>query len=418
MHPSTPCPAAWDRAPERGFAVPVAMAFMVLLTLLGATAAFVVTSDVRVEGLFAGNARAAEAAASGMEHARAVLADSTTTAADWPVTGSLDGYAYRIDVSPDRFDFGSGERQVFFDEEDATGHNGAAGDSVFVINAGASRGRVRATQSLWLTRRSVPRLPAAVSIHARGATEWRAGAIISGLNVSHAGFALDATAPDSTGLCGENRAAINMAHANALAPTVTATLDGDPGTAGSAPPYVTYESSADAVGPEDVLRVPAGALDPFRRSGYIHGLSPPDTLSGVTWIDDEAASAGRCLTSGGCGDIAGSGVLIVHNPRFDPRQHDPSDPQFDAGIAANPAFGPAVLHDLSGGIFRGIVIVDQLPETTSGSFRVQGAIVELSRRAGTVRFDWPGARVDYSCPSIIDAARAAGSGPRLLAWKG
>ena len=112
------------------------------------------------------------------------------------------------------------------------------------------------------------------------------------------------------------------------------------------------------------------------------------------------------------GDLDGSGVLIVHNPLFDPREHDPEDSLYDPARAADPSYGPATLGNVTGGTFHGVIIADRI-ERLTGQTAVYGSVVTLSRThessmAGT-------ARVQYSCAAVQLASRTVQL-PRRLAW--
>ncbi|MGH7541775.1 MAG: hypothetical protein ACRELC_12320 [Gemmatimonadota bacterium] len=404
--------------PARGFAVPMVIAFLVALGFLGAGAVWLTMGSLRVGTLYAAHDRASRTADAVLQRAVAVFADSGPAPGAWPVTGTLDGHAYTATIARDSFDFGTGLRPVFLDAAGGDRRNSDGdGDPIYVISAAATRGPWRATQSLWITRRATFDLPAAFSINARGAARWEGGWTISGTNVTADGAPVDPTDASTAGACDENRAAILLTRSDASIGALDVTVSGNPAYAGESPPY-TRRGGASWSGAEEVLGVDEGTLVGRARTGLQHHVQRPDTLSGLTWITDQAGGGLSCLTRHGCGNIDGSGVLIVHNPRYDPRVHDPTDPRYDLLASLDPRNRPARLLDLRGGTFHGLVVVDKAPATPSAAATIHGAVVVLSS-ASNARFDWPaGSVVRYSCDALSRAARSLGLPPRRLAWKG
>lgn len=409
-------PAARREVPSDAFAVPMVLAFIVALGLLGAGAVWLAVGGLRSAGLYTAHERAARTAEAALDRAVATFADSGAAPRAWPLTGSVGGHAFRATIARDSFDFGHGPRPVWIDAAAGDVRNGdGRGDPVYVIRASASRGSYRSTRLLWVSRHSTFDLPAAFSVNARGMSRWRGPWTISGTNVDAAGAPVDPADAAVTGACSENRPAIQLTHptANPIAQGIS--LSGNPAYAGEIPPYVRRDGVEPWSSAEEVLGVEEGALDAAQRSGLQHDAQRPDTLSGLTWITDRAGAVGACLTRTGCANIQGSGVLLVHNPRYDPREHDPTDPRYDPTVVLDPGRAPARLVNLSGGTFHGLVVVDEAPDRPGGPVTIHGAVVVLSSASGARR-EWDGSAVRYSCDALSRAARALGLPPRRLAW--
>lgn len=410
--------AAWTRSLEPGgFAIPVVVMFLVAISLLAAAATVLTTSEQRIAGLYGASDRAHLVAGSGLEHAMGVYRERGTVPGAWPARGEVDRYEYEARVASDSFDFGSGRRPVWLDTRGRRNGEGR-GQPVHVLTSTARRGAYTSTQRLWVARWLVPRLPAAVTLGARGGVRWSAGDL-SGIDVSESGVPVDPGSTVADGECAENRPAVHMARSDAAVPILLARLSGNSRYSGESPPYTTRGPPPGWRGAQDVIGGPSEVLESARRSGARHHLRRRPTLRGVTWITDRAGGPGSCLTRRECASIEGEGILFVHNPRYDPREHDSADPLYDPLKAASPAHQPARLVDISGGTFRGLVVVDRLPETTSGPFSIVGALVELTSTSSFRVLDWhPDSSVRYSCSTLVEAARSAGLGPEVIAWKG
>lgn len=405
-------------AVARGFALPMVLVILLALAVVSTTSAILTSSELRLTGIMRAGETAFLAAEAGLEHGTLRFGTEGPAAPDWPVGGLVDGYYYEVAARPDSFDFGGGWGEVSYDAR-AFGEplNGdGLGDVVWVLEATASRESYVARQSLWLVPTAVPVVPGAVTATGSGQTTWEGGDV-SGIDSTVDGWAkdsLDTTAPRT---CGGNRPAFHSLSPAAPAPQLLADAVSGHAAYGGADPAFTAAGSGRWSGVEDVLGVEEGSLDGFQTTGLEHNLPLPDSLAGVTWITDQAGALGSCLSFQGCASVQGRGILIVHNPRYDPLEHDPAHPLYDPEKAADPANAPAQLHDLGGGTFRGLVVVDRLPEEPSGAIAIHGALVVLSAgESWSVK--WPGGTlVEYSCDALVAAAEEAGLGPRRLAWR-
>jgi hypothetical protein len=153
--------------------------------------------------------------------------------------------------------------------------------------------------------------------------------------------------------------------------------------------------------PEPRDAFPDGVLPILDAGGTLPRLEdlpePPATGAhqGVSWS--------RRSYSGG---LEGRGILIVHNPLFDPVKHEASRRAIELGAPGegyDPAYShldptrqPARLEIPSGGAFAGVIIADALGEVTA-RFTLTGALVTLSRSVQVV---------SVSAPLRIDGDRA------------
>jgi len=115
------------------------------------------------------------------------------------------------------------------------------------------------------------------------------------------------------------------------------------------------------------------------------------------------------------GSLEGQGLLVVHNPRYDPLRHEASRRAMEEGVFLpeyDPSYShldssrqPARLEIVSGGDFRGIVVADTLGPVFEKT-RIIGALVTLTRGPLSLRAD-AALEVLYS----RDTVAAAGRGP-------
>lgn len=194
------------------------------------------------------------------------------------------------------------------------------------------------------------------------------------------------------------------------------TLVGDVRIGGSAPAVVSrvavfLNGGASAEGgvavdpalalPEDVL----GILAPGNTLERLEQLAEPRPGAeprGLLWSRGDYA-----------GPLTGEGILVVHNPLFDPARHEASRRTLEEGVFAegydpayshlDPARQPARLELARGGVFRGVIVADAVGVCAAG-FTLSGALVTLSRSPQTVRAD-ASLRVAHAADAIARAGR-------------
>lgn len=390
-----------------GFALPLVLVILLSLALVGGAAAILTSTDIKVAGLYNFSNRAAAAAAAGLEHA---TGHYVTNGPDngWPISGTIDGYDYEVAIEPDSFDFGAGVQAVSWSE--ASGYNGNGdGEAVWILTSTASRGPYRAGQRLRLTSQSL-NIEAEAALTSNSNIQLRGNVTLSGLNTTTGGSSVDPTSTSSTGACNENKPAIRLTDSNeAVDAQGSVNLSCNSIFNGSTPKCVVKDSTNVWHTPEEVLGLPPGALDSYKQSGTQYDANQPDTLSGIIYVTDDFGSSGY-----GSGNIQGTGILIVHNPLYSPREHDPGDPLYDPVKANNPAvYGPANVGNINGGTFKGIIIADKVNKI-NGNVTIYGSVMSMTEidvnivGAGT-------ATIMYSCTAIQTVSNAIVA-PRRLAW--
>jgi hypothetical protein len=90
------------------------------------------------------------------------------------------------------------------------------------------------------------------------------------------------------------------------------------------------------------------------------------------------------------GPLNGEGILVVHNPLYDPRLHEASRLAMEEGVFLSwydpryshldPARQPATLESSGGGDFHGLVVADRIGAVFDET-RILGALVTLGREA-------------------------------------
>lgn len=387
-----------------GFVLPAVLLLLIALGLIGGATALLTSSEVRVAGLTGAGHRASAAAAAGIEHGVAHFG-AQGPESGWPVEGEIDRFAYRATLRPDSFDFGAGHAPVSWDDE--AGANGdGEGPPVWVLTSVAWSGAYRASQTLRLTTRGLE-IRSDAAIVSGGAFTLRGSVTVSGVNVDGEGRAVDPWDESTDGACQENKAAFLVEDGESVDARGAVDLDGNPAYAGNDPPFVTEGPGAGPATPEEVLGLPPGWLDPYQVTPAAFAADPVVPLAGIVYVTGDFGTA-----AGAGGSLDGSGVLIIHNPLFDPREHDPDDPLYDPARAGDPAFGPATLGNSTGGTFHGVIIADRIDRFT-GAAEIYGSVVTLSR---THPSSMTGrATIQYSCAAVQLAAGTV-SRPKRLAW--
>jgi len=127
--------------------------------------------------------------------------------------------------------------------------------------------------------------------------------------------------------------------------------------------------------PTEVLRIlnPGGTLS---RLEDLPEVSTGANLEGLVWSRGDYS-----------GPLDGKGILIVHNPAFDPVKHEASRIAIEEGVLVedydpvyshlDPSRQPARLEIISGGSFSGVIIADMVGSATD-RFTLTGALVTLT----------------------------------------
>lgn len=126
-------------------------------------------------------------------------------------------------------------------------------------------------------------------------------------------------------------------------------------------------------------------------------LNPGGTLSRLEDLPEPPAGGNPegLLWSRGdyAGPLDGKGILIVHNPAFDPAKHEASRVALEEGVFVgeydpgyshrDPSRQPARLEIVSGGSFNGVIIADLVGGATA-RLTLTGALVTLTRSVQAV----------------------------------
>lgn len=439
-------------------ALPLVLILLIVLGLVGAASAFMTVGDAQVSQLYSSANRAGAAAAAGLERAVAEYnsrmlqypGEEVTTVDDWllgmswPVTGTIDGHDYEVTMVRDSFDYnGDGDAGPVSYKVKGQGkansfNEKGQGTPVHRLTSIATRGDHRATQTLLLTKRIAdPELAAGLTLNTFQEVRLFHDFALSGVNSAmETGVAIDSLDSSYDGdECDENKAAVHLTKPHyvkkkgnkgpgeeLVVQQNKGQLSGNLSFEDEDPPYILIDDADTKKWKtvEDVLGLEAGDLDPYRNSPADWNASIPDSLSGITYITGSVATGGgsACLSSLGCDNIQGRGLLIIHNPLFNPREHDPSDPLYDAAKASSSTYAPASMGNIRAGTFRGIVIVDQLARQDSGPFTIYGATLMLGHENQNERtwihYTRGTGTMKYSCEAVTYAANLIG--PKRLAW--
>lgn len=203
-------------------------------------------------------------------------------------------------------------------------------------------------------------------------------------------------------------------------------LSGDIAVAGAPPavvgrgPVLLGEGAAVSGGiavdpllalPDEPLSVLAAGAS-LRRLEDLPAPVPDVVRSGIAWSRGDFA-----------GSLEGGGILVVHNPRFDPLKHEASRLAIEEGVFLegrdpayshlDPARQPARLEILRGGSFRGVIVADTIG-SCGADFTLTGALVTLSRSPQTLT-----ARAPLRLTHSREAIAGAGRGPlrHLVAFR-
>lgn len=132
-------------------------------------------------------------------------------------------------------------------------------------------------------------------------------------------------------------------------------------------------------------------------AGVLQVLNAGITLANLAEIPEPVAGANpdglRWARGDYAGPLDGSGILIVHNPAFDPAKHEASrivleggarGPDYDPAYShLDPSRQPARLDILSGGAFSGLIVADAVG-SPAARFTLTGALVTLLRSPQSV----------------------------------
>ncbi|HEY7460688.1 MAG TPA: PilX N-terminal domain-containing pilus assembly protein [Gemmatimonadota bacterium] len=431
------------RGSRRGIALPLALLLLICLGLIGTAAVFLSNSDQRISSGFSRSNNAVAAAEAALEHGIAELTTRAQAGQDPDsvqiLSDSLGRFAYSVTVYSKReatsgtsgVDFnGDGDMndvvryaQSFgYAQANATGAAGDPGYPVKLVVATASDGTSNAE-----VRAEVARNRLNANIDGPLALNTAANATVTG------SFSVDGRLYDRNGNLVPS-GSLNPPYGNTAASKAAAKSDcnywksgikvpaeGALGLAGSMESYghtsfdhgsVTDQNYDDEdslstfkFSPEEVLGVGSGQLDQFKKPAS----AVPDFqyLSGVNYVTSGTVPS----------QIGGSGILIVHNPNFDPTKYDCS--HFPStcvpGYSNDSNNQPMTLKINANGNFKGIVITDNLIRL-NGNFTMLGGIVSLATDVSNIPANGSG-YVRWSCEVVQDVVAQATGYDTRLSWE-
>jgi hypothetical protein len=185
--------------------------------------------------------------------------------------------------------------------------------------------------------------------------------------------------------------------------------DGAPAVAGRAP----VRLSGGAVVDGDILVDPGWPLP----TDVLQILNPGGTLSRLEDLPVPPAGGGLKGLFWSRGDFSGAldgeGILVVHNPAFDPVKHEASRLLIEEGVIVeghdplyshlDPSRQPARLGITTGGSFIGVIVADTVGDAAT-AFTLTGGLITLTRSPLGIAAASP-LRVLYSRAAVTGAGR-------------
>jgi hypothetical protein len=173
----------------------------------------------------------------------------------------------------------------------------------------------------------------------------------------------------------------------------------------------------NSLNPNEYPTSPAAALglDATVYQPYLDSLSStsiPCEITGLVIVDINFPTGAQ--SGGGC-PYSGTGILIIHNPRYDPRYFDPTHALYMSATSpipgqtaeqyrADPLNQPRYFNYNANNTFKGIIIADSVGEIgpgITGSAAILGALISLDRVNGSVGTGQ--ATIGYSTAAINHA---------------
>lgn len=390
---------------RRGVALPLVLGVLLALGFIGAAAVAVSRTDSGISRLVVSTTRADAAATAGLEHGIAAFVSEGADGAGWPVTGTLDGFTYTVTVARDSYDYNGDDVVEPVSWNGSSYNEEGHGQAVWELTSIARDGLIRASQRLRISSHMVSAEPKA-ALTTNASSELRGNITVSGLNHDIHGNVIDEDDTSYAGACDENKPAVVVTDSDESV-DIRGSVDTEGNAIFAGDDYVSHDGSVVPHTPEEALGLEEGALDYLIQDAGSY--SPPDTIGGIEYIDGDYGSNGA-----GSSNVDGSGILIVHNPKFDPREHDPNDPLYDPVKANDPEYAPANLGNINGGTFRGIVIADKI-DKIDGQIDIIGSVVALTE-IDVTKIGTGTARILYSCTAIDQVANHIVVGVDRLSW--
>ena len=399
------------RCSSDGFAVVAVLIVVVVLGLIGGAALSLTTGDARVTQLFSRSGEVDAAATAGLEYGAAQFEGLGPDS--FPVNGSINGYNDVVNIWADSFDF-NGDAVVgpVYLDDDGTFNEDGNGRTVYVLESISTRGSYRAVQRMRVARLTlIPAVPHG-ALSSNSSIQLTGDIIVDGRNHTIAGALIDSTDTSYNKVCDENKPAVMLTDMADSVDVSNAKKKSGPTRLGNetfAPDdYVEQDSTIVYVTPEQILGLDEGDLGRIIQDSDAYQV--PDSIVGLVYVDGDYGSK----AIDGTNNVNGTGMLVVHNPLYDPREHDPDHPMYNPSRVSDPAYAPANLGNINGGTFHGIIIADKI-DKIDGNVTVLGAIIALSNVDAT-KVGAGTANILYSCQAIQAAGNSLLPAIRL-SWK-
>ena len=400
-----------SRFSSDGFAVVAVLIVVIVLGLIGGAALSLSTGDARVTQLFSRSGEVDAAATAGLEHGAAQF--EGVGLGGFPLNGSINGYDYVVNIWADTFDYnGDSVRDTVYLAGDGTFNEDGNGRTVYVLESTSTRGSYRAVQRMRVARLTLtPAVPHG-ALSSNSSIQLTGDIIVDGRNHTIAGAIIDSVDTSYNKVCDENKPAIMLTDMADTTDVNNAKKESGPTRRGNetfAPnKYVENDSTIVYVTPEQILGLDEGDLDRIVQDAGSYQV--PDSIVGLVYVDGDYGSK----AIDGTNHVNGTGMLVVHNPLYDPREHDPNHALYNPSRASDPAYAPANLGNINGGTFHGIIIADKI-DKIDGNLTVLGAIIALSNVDAT-KVGAGTANILYSCQAIQAAGNSLLPAIRI-SWK-
>ena len=399
------------RLSSEGFAIVAVLIVVIVLGLIGGAALSLTTGDARVTQLFSRSGEVDAAATAGLEHGAAQF--EGVGPGGFPVSDSINGYSYTVNIWADTFDYnGDAVRDTVYMADDGTFNEDGNGRTVYVLESISTRGSYRAVQRMRVARLTlIPAVPHG-ALSSNSSIQLTGDIIVDGRNHTIAGAIIDSVDTSYNKVCDENKPAVMLTDMADTTDVKNAKKDSGPTRRGNetfAPKeYVEKDSTVVYITPEQILGLDEGDLGRIIQDSDTYQV--PDSIVGLVYVDGDYGSK----AIDGTNLVNGTGMLVVHNPLYDPREHDPDHPMYNPSRVSDPAYAPANLGNINGGTFHGIIIADKI-DKIDGNVTVLGAIIALSNVDAT-KVGAGTANILYSCQAIQAAGNSLLPAIRI-SWK-
>ncbi len=421
-------------------ALPLALLLLIGLGLVASAAVFLSNTEQQVSTSYGTGNRAVAAAEAAVDHGVAELTRRARAGQDPDsvqiLSDTLGTFTYTVMAYSKREHAGAGgrdfngdgdqvdvvryDRSFGYADAQASGAAGDQGKPVKLLVAVATDGRSQAEVRTEVARdRLNPHLESPLSLNSPsdavlngsfsvdGRLYTRNGVLVSSSSLTPAYGATAASKTAAKGDCNYWKPGVKIPVEGALDLAGSMMSVGhtsfDHGTGEN---YDAEDSlNTFKFTPEEVLGVEPGDLDAYRKDAS--AVTDFLNLSGINYV-----------TSGSIpSQISGSGILIIHNPRYDVKKYDCTNfpSTCEPGYSNDAANQPLTLRINANGNFNGIIITDELVRL-NGNFAMLGGLISLTTDQVNIPANGSGS-LKWSCEAVNDAAEQASAYGIRLSWE-